>query len=1009
MISLATATAMSPSNVNAATTPSLPTTAVNPVLLDLVSVPPSLRNSIAAYSLPGCTVTCISLPSTRSQSVSLSVPTGSTSQPLTLRGLPHFCEHMLFLGTKKYPNSLESYLSQITGSSNAYTEPEFTTYYMSSVPDFNAVDRLLHFLIDPTFTLDSVSKEVNAVSSEHTKNLQSDVFRISELQKLRLNPNHPASNFFTGNTTTLLYNGQEYLRDNLEAWYGETYISPDRSKSSVVYISPLPLKQMSKDVLEALKTLPPISSPPSSCNFPSDRVSPFQDPVIGQSKILKISPVTDVSQLSLSFPIPYGDASVKERYTVEKPLDYVSFVLGHEGAGSLAKKLKDMNWVTNLAVGTSDEISDYCSLDVNVDLTAEGMKNYKKIIPIIFSYVNMMKSRPIPDHCINESVIMGDLGWYYFTVTSPENYATSLSNSMLKYCFKPELGLVGDMRMGVRSGEGLGEGLRDGLGFAGNENVRELVKDAMQYVSVDNVRVDLLTKDVEKESSGAWQYEEIYGTKYTTEDITSAMKKEWRDAKIDGVNYPEVNGFIPSKASLKFVNEGADERKVGLSPEKVDAGDGGAIWYKPDLKFKKPKSLTALLIRNKNLHRTSKGVALSNIYENAIQRKFNEFLYDANLAGKSFTVLLSSKGLSITVGGWDGELLKFWESCLVKLKDFKITEEEFKSSRDEILKNSKQFDYAQPYSLASYYTGLIFDKVEDRKDVYSVRSEIGKVGFDDFRKFGEGIWEGEPVMLTQGNFDYDLRDEPGRKYYDVFNRVFSERGGGGEKYVQPVVNVIKDEVRIKVKNPNPQNFNAATNLVMQAKNVDTRSNLMMEIACAVLGERFYEELRTVKQLGYVVNLGCKALGDGRGVVFTVMSGEYGSPALEKAIEEFLNSSGDILSKVGDAEFKRVVQGLGERKSESDKRLGQEFMRNWAEIVSQKLTFDRRENEVKILPSIKKDEVVNVWKEMVESGEGRVWASIVPSNGKIKESVNDVIEGSVFGKMEIDGLRAELEA
>ena len=187
MISLATATAMSPSNVNAATTstPSLPTTAVNPVLLDLVSVPPSLRNSIAAYSLPGCTVTCISLPSTRSQSVSLSVPTGSTSQPSTLRGLPHFCEHMLFLGTKKYPNSLESYLSQITGSSNAYTEPEFTTYYMSSVPDFNAVDRLLHFLIDPTFTLDSVSKEVNAVSSEHTKNLQSDVFRISELQKVR--------------------------------------------------------------------------------------------------------------------------------------------------------------------------------------------------------------------------------------------------------------------------------------------------------------------------------------------------------------------------------------------------------------------------------------------------------------------------------------------------------------------------------------------------------------------------------------------------------------------------------------------------------------------------------------------------------------------------------------------------------------------------------------------------------------------------------------------------------
>lgn len=56
---------------------------------------------------------------------------GSLSDPVNISGLAHFCEHMLFLGTKKYPkeNEYSQFLSEHAGSSNAFTSGEHTNYY----------------------------------------------------------------------------------------------------------------------------------------------------------------------------------------------------------------------------------------------------------------------------------------------------------------------------------------------------------------------------------------------------------------------------------------------------------------------------------------------------------------------------------------------------------------------------------------------------------------------------------------------------------------------------------------------------------------------------------------------------------------------------------------------------------------------------------------------------------------------------------------------------------------
>lgn len=59
------------------------------------------------------------------------------SDPDELPGLAHFCEHMLFLGTEKYPdeNKYSQFLAQYAGRSNAFTSSDHTDYYFDVAPD----------------------------------------------------------------------------------------------------------------------------------------------------------------------------------------------------------------------------------------------------------------------------------------------------------------------------------------------------------------------------------------------------------------------------------------------------------------------------------------------------------------------------------------------------------------------------------------------------------------------------------------------------------------------------------------------------------------------------------------------------------------------------------------------------------------------------------------------------------------------------------------------------------
>ena len=115
-------------------------------------------------------------PKTEKSSACCDVLVGSLCDPADAQGLAHFLEHMLFMGTEKYPveNAYSAFLNSHGGFSNAYTSQENTVYYFDVQNDHieGALDMFASFFTCPLLSDSATSREMNAVDSENTKNLQ---------------------------------------------------------------------------------------------------------------------------------------------------------------------------------------------------------------------------------------------------------------------------------------------------------------------------------------------------------------------------------------------------------------------------------------------------------------------------------------------------------------------------------------------------------------------------------------------------------------------------------------------------------------------------------------------------------------------------------------------------------------------------------------------------------------------------------------------------------------------
>ena len=155
----------------------------------------------------GLQAVLISDPETHSGAAALCVAVGQLDDPPEVQGLAHFCEHMLFLGTKRYPeeSNFDAFCASCAGYSNAWTSTDYTLYHflVSHGKLHDALERFSSFFTCPLFSESGTAREMHAVDSENNKNLQDDDRREYHLLRAASDPSHPMSRFGAGSYKSL--------------------------------------------------------------------------------------------------------------------------------------------------------------------------------------------------------------------------------------------------------------------------------------------------------------------------------------------------------------------------------------------------------------------------------------------------------------------------------------------------------------------------------------------------------------------------------------------------------------------------------------------------------------------------------------------------------------------------------------------------------------------------------------------------------------------------------------
>ncbi|XP_060579124.1 insulin-degrading enzyme-like, partial [Ruditapes philippinarum] len=622
----------------------------------------------------GMRILLISDKQTDKSSAAMDVYAGHMKDPKDIPGLAHFCEHMLFLGTKKYPeeNEYTKYLNEHAGSSNAFTSNEHTNYYFDIAPEHlsGALDRFSQFFHEPLFTPSATEREINAVNSENDKNLQNDSWRLHQLEKSLAKPTHDFHKFGTGNKFTLETRSKELgydVRDELLKFHDKLYSS-----------NIMGLTVLGKESLDELTEMvvPHFHGVENKkVTIPHWEEHPFGPAQL--QNMCYVTPVKDIRNLSVSWSIPD-----LQPYYKTNPGHYLGHLIGHEGKGSLLSELKLRGWVNTLVGGQQQGANGFMFFIVNVDLTADGLEHVDDIITLIYQYLHMLKKEGPQEWIFKECADLSAMHFRFKDKERPRGYTSALS------------GILHDVP------------LEECLSFhyMMTEYKPELVDMLLEKLIPTNMRISVIAK---KYAGQTDKKEEWYGTEYKLEPIPQDKLKMWDTCGFhENLSLPAVNEFIPTNFDLV-----TRETEQNCVPAMLKDTAMTRLWFKQDDKFHLPKAYASFELTSPLVYIDPLHTNMSVLFVQLFQDSLNEYAYDAELAGLKYSLSSTTYGISLSVKGYNDKLDVLLRKILEKMVSFKIDPKRFEILKELYGRGLKNFVAEQPHQHAVYFTSVVMSEL----------------------------------------------------------------------------------------------------------------------------------------------------------------------------------------------------------------------------------------------------------------------------------------------------------
>ncbi|KAI1610748.1 insulysin [Exophiala viscosa] len=892
-------------------------------------------------------------------SASLNVNVGNFCDEEDMPGMAHAVEHLLFMGTEKYPieNEYSSYLSSNSGHSNAYTAATQTNYFFECAashesnddashaavngtaqtavngtargPLYGALDRFAQFFVKPLFLENTLDRELRAVDSENKKNLQSDAWRLSQLVKSLSNPHHPYNHFSTGNLQTLRDEPEKRgvkIRDEFIRFYEQHY-SANQMKLVV----------LGRESLDELQTwVEELFSEVQNKDLPENRWDGVDVLTKDQlSTEILAKPVMESRSLEISFP--WED---EEDMYETQPARYISHLIGHEGPGSILAYLKESGLGQTLSAGYHPVCPGSAFFEIEIGLTPKGLKDYHEVVKVVFQYIGMMKANPPVEWMHQEMKNMAEVD-FRFRQKSPASRFTSGTSSVMQKNLPRNWLLSGTSKF--------------------RKFDAKAITQAMQYLREDNFRLML----VSQEYPGTWdQKEKWYGTDYKVEKIPTDVLSEIRQAlssrtqATEELHLPHKNEFIPTKLDV----EKLDIKEPAKTPKLLRNDDQVRLWWKKDDTFWVPKANLNIKLRNAVTHTTPANFVKTCLFAELVKDNLSSYSYDAEISGLAYNIAPNPLGMDLSIRGYNDKMAVLLEKILFTIRDMEINPERFDVIKERLARNYKNWYFQQPYYQIGDYTRWLLNEKGWMTGSYA--AELPHTTAEDIKAFARQLLQQAHIeVIAHGN----LYKEDAKKIANLVESTLKPRILPASEWQLRRNMIIPKGSNFVYKHPlgDPENINHAIEYYLEVGHVmDVSLRAKLQLFAQMTDEPAFDQLRTKEQLGYVVWSGVRPSSVTMGYRVLIQS-EQDPEYLETRINAFLLKFKQDLETMSDEDFEGHKRSLVNKRLEKLKNLDSETNRLLSYIGSEYMNFYQVDRDVAAIRHLTKADIKEFYAQYID--------------------------------------------
>ncbi|MBE9540433.1 MAG: insulinase family protein [Proteobacteria bacterium] len=835
-------------------------------------------------------VLLISDPDTRQAAGALDVMVGSGDNPPGRGGLAHFLEHMLFLGTEKYPNAAEyeQYTTEHGGRRNAYTSFEHTNYFFDINEEFlpEALDRFAQFFIAPKFDAQYVDREKNAVQAEYQMGLKSDGRRGLDVLQEVMNPEHPFSQFSVGSLESLADRPDSPVRDELLAFYDKHY------SANVMRL--VVLGSQSLDELE--KLVVPMFTPVPNKSFTHSVIGAPMFTADSLPMLVQVKPQATLRQLSVSFPI----ADYRGEYHV-KPVSYLGNLVGHEGGGSLLSQLKAEGLAESLSAGSGLAWRGGALFSVNITLTEKGVDSYLRVLQLLYSYMDMVRKEGPQQRLYDEQSQLAELGFRFKEDVEPMSYVSALAQGMHYY-------QADDILRGP---------------YLMTEYDSQMLSALLNSIVPGNALVTLDDANVETDETSVH-----YQVPYSRETVTGKTLANWKLAvDVDKFHLPVANNFIAQDVSLKAVSAGKP-----AVPAVVLESERQKIWFMQDAEFGVPKGASYINFRSPHVGQSADQTAAAVLYAALLKDSVNEFAYPALLAGLNFNLYKHAQGISLRIGGYDDKQALLLDQLLDTIRASTFAGQRFNDIRKDMIRSLQNSVAKRPSSqvIDDLREALLYGEWGE-DDLITALEAIDLAGLQAYAVL---FWrDAQAEIMIYGNYDRAIVEDISAKVATLLS------AGTAPKLADLEVLKLAGGESLLLAADVPHDDSVVA-WYLQGGGNDWSDRAATALTAQIMKSGFFQQLRTEQQLGYIVSAFSWAQRDVPALVLLVQSPGTDAAGVAAAMDTFMRA---VESELDKDQFERHKTALMSDIQRPDKNIWERAEFYWQSIAKHQDNFDARQS------------------------------------------------------------------